>query len=106
MATPATAQPHDLLFRWAFSQHEHVIGLLKAVLPPAISAAASFQTLRLEQGSFVNQALRSRHSDLLLGRSGGAAVAFVHADRASEHGAGADGLSRRPVRRAHLGAAR
>jgi hypothetical protein len=59
-------QPHDALFKWTFSQREHAVGLLKAALPPALARAVDFSTLQLEKGSFVDQALRSRHSDLVL----------------------------------------
>lgn len=59
-------QPHDALFRWAFSQREHAVGLLKAALPELAEVARmDFGTLRLEKGSFVDGALRSRHSDLV-----------------------------------------
>ena len=62
----ASHQPHDALFKWAFSQREHAAGLLKAALPPALIAAVDFSTLRMEKGSYVDRALRSRHSDLVL----------------------------------------
>src|SRR5690349_766946 len=59
------AQPHDALFKWTFSQREHAAGLLRAALPEAWVQRADFRTLRLEHASFVNRALRSRHSDLV-----------------------------------------
>jgi Putative transposase, YhgA-like len=59
-------QPHDALFKWTFSQREHAVGLLQAALPPALVAAIDWSTLRVEKGSFVDRALRSRHSDLVL----------------------------------------
>ena len=62
----ASPQPHDALFQWTFSQREHGAGLLKAALPPALASAVDFSTLRVEKGSFVDRALRSRHSDLVL----------------------------------------
>ncbi|MDI1481560.1 Rpn family recombination-promoting nuclease/putative transposase [Polyangium sp. y55x31] len=58
-------QPHDAFFKWAFSQREHAVGLLRAALPKALSAAIDWGTLRLEQGSFVDRALRHRHGDLV-----------------------------------------
>ena len=60
------AQPHDALFKWTFSQREHAVGLLQASLSPALTAAIDWSTLRVEKGSFVDRALRSRHSDLVL----------------------------------------
>jgi predicted transposase YdaD len=70
MSKPArgemSPQPHDALFRFAFTQREHAAGLLKAVLPEALVRAVDFRTLRVEKGSFVDRALRSRHTDLVL----------------------------------------
>ncbi|AUX32293.1 transposase [Sorangium cellulosum] len=57
---------HDALFQWTFSQREHAVGLLRAALPPPLVAAVRWGTLRVEKGSFVDRALRSRHSDLVL----------------------------------------
>ena len=62
---PDLAQPHDALFRWTFSQHQHAVGLLRAALPRTMAAATTWSTLRLESGSHVNRALRGRHSDLV-----------------------------------------
>ncbi|WP_437682514.1 Rpn family recombination-promoting nuclease/putative transposase [Sorangium sp. So ce131] len=62
----ALTSPHDALFKWTFSQREHAVGLLKAALPPSVVAAVRWGTLRVEQGSFVDRALRSRHGDLVL----------------------------------------
>ncbi len=64
--------PHDALFKWVFSQREHAIGLLKAALPEAVVKAVRWKTLRVERGSFVDPALRSRHSDLVLSARMGA----------------------------------
>ncbi|MEO5730914.1 MAG: Rpn family recombination-promoting nuclease/putative transposase, partial [Byssovorax sp.] len=60
------AQPHDALFKWTFSQREHAVGLLQAALSTELTAAVDWSTLRVEKGSFVDRALRSRHSDLVL----------------------------------------
>ncbi len=59
------AQPHDRLVKFAFSRHEHAVGLLKAVLAPGVAETVAWDTLRLESGSHVEPALRSRHVDLL-----------------------------------------
>ncbi len=64
-ASEPKAQPHDRLFKWTFSRPEHAAGLLRAALPEAWAQSADFSTLRHEPGSFVSQALQSRHSDLL-----------------------------------------
>ena len=68
----AVTSPHDALFKWTFSQREHAIGLLKAALPGAVVKAVRWSTLRVEKGSFVDPALRSRHSDLVLSARMGA----------------------------------
>lgn len=56
---------HDALFKATFSQVEHASGELQAVLPPGLSARIDFATLALCSGSFVDEALRQRHTDLL-----------------------------------------
>jgi hypothetical protein len=58
-------EPHDALVRWTFSQRQHAAGLLKAALPPELTGAFDWRTLRLEKGSFVSKQLRKRHSDLV-----------------------------------------
>jgi hypothetical protein len=61
----AVTQPHDRLVKFAFARREHAVGLLKAVLDRRIVEALSWDTLRLENRSFVSPALRGRHVDLL-----------------------------------------
>jgi len=61
----ALSQPHDALFRWAFSQHRHAVGLLKACLPTEMTATTTWSTLRLESGTHVDRSLRRRHCDLV-----------------------------------------
>ncbi len=58
-------QPHDGLFKFAFAQREHAVGLLRAVLPQDVIAAIAWDSVSLEQGTFVDPALRRRHTDLL-----------------------------------------
>ncbi len=77
--TGEVPQPHDALFRWTFSQREHAAGLLRAALPPALSAAVDWSTLRVEKGSFVDRALRTRHSDLVLSARVGDEPVYFHA---------------------------
>ena len=57
--------PHDALVKSAFSQIEHATGLLRQVLSPELAARVDFTTLALCPGSFVDEALRERHTDLL-----------------------------------------
>jgi predicted transposase/invertase (TIGR01784 family) len=67
-----TATPHDALFKAAFSLPENAAAELRHVLGPAIAALFDFSTLRLCSGSFVSEALRARHVDLLFSvRAGG-----------------------------------
>jgi predicted transposase YdaD len=57
--------PHDALVKVIFSQSEHAAGILQGVLPSALAARIDFSTLVLCPGSFVDQRLRGRHTDLL-----------------------------------------
>lgn len=57
--------PHDRLFKSTFSQPEHAIELLRSLLPADIAQHLDFATLRVESGSFIDEKLRTRFSDLL-----------------------------------------
>jgi predicted transposase/invertase (TIGR01784 family) len=57
--------PHDSLVRAILSRPEHAAGYLRHLLRPALAARFDWSTLRLVSGSYVDQALRGRHSDLL-----------------------------------------
>jgi len=57
--------PHDALFKTTFGLPEHAAGELRAVLPAALSRHIDFSTLARRPGSFVDEALSERHSDLL-----------------------------------------
>lgn len=57
--------PHDALFKYAFSQTEHAIGELRTILPPAVVEQIDFTTLSACPGSFVDEALADCHADLL-----------------------------------------
>jgi predicted transposase YdaD len=56
---------HDLLFRSTFSQLEHAASFLRLVLPPALVARLDWGSLTLCPGSFVDEALGERLTDLL-----------------------------------------
>ena len=60
-----TGTPHDALFKDAFSDPERAAEELRAVLPPALVATVDWSSLALVPGSFVDDALGQRHSDLL-----------------------------------------
>ena len=65
MPAPPTPNPHDALFRFAFSDPAHAEGQLRAVLPATLVAKMDFATLRLVPGTFVDESLAGRQSDLL-----------------------------------------
>ncbi len=78
-----TATPHDALFKATFSQIPHAIEELRHVLPTALLATMDFSTLTVEPGSFVDEALRARYTDLLYslkldGRDARVYVLFEH----------------------------
>ncbi len=61
--------PHDTFFKRIFSQREHARSFFEHHLSAPIAAAIDWNTLSLAPGSFVDQALRERHSDLLFSAS-------------------------------------
>ena len=60
-----TSRPHDALFKETFSDVDNARGELMAVLPPDVVAMTDWSTLALQKGSFVDEALRERLTDLL-----------------------------------------
>ncbi len=77
------ANHHDALFKAAFTDLDSARGELRAVLPPAVTALVDWGSLRIEPGSFVDAALRSRLTDLLFsvqlaGRDARIYVLFEH----------------------------
>ena len=57
--------PHDALFKGIFKNPNNASQVLRTALPTGLVHHLDFRTLRLEDGSFINKALRSRYSDLL-----------------------------------------
>jgi hypothetical protein len=57
--------PHDALVKAVFSDPEHAAGELRHVIDPAFGARVDWSTLRLVPGSYVDDNLRDRHTDLL-----------------------------------------
>jgi predicted transposase/invertase (TIGR01784 family) len=81
-----TATPHDALFKAAFSQPSLAAEELRCILPPALVARMDLSKLSLEPGSFIDDALRARHTDLLYsvpldGRPARIYVLFEHQSR-------------------------
>jgi predicted transposase/invertase (TIGR01784 family) len=80
---------HDAIFKATFSQVEHAAGELRLVLPPDLVARLDLGSLALCPGSFVDEALKERQSDLLFsvglaGRRALLYVLFEHQSRAEE----------------------
>ena len=57
--------PHDALFKAVFSEPDKAASALKAVMPPRLADAVHWPGLALCPGSFVDDQLRSQHTDLL-----------------------------------------
>ncbi len=58
-------QPHDRLFRAVFSDAAEAASLLQAALPDTVREGFDWTTLTLDEGTFVDEALRESQSDLL-----------------------------------------
>ena len=58
-------QPHDSLFKAAFSHKQVMIDFLTSRLPKQTLARINLNTLRLTNKSFVSKAGRQTHSDLI-----------------------------------------
>lgn len=65
--------PHDRLFRAVFSDAAEAGGLLQSVLPAEVRERIDWGSLSLQEGTFLDDALRESESDLLYeaGLSGG-----------------------------------
>ena len=59
------ANPHDRLFKRAFSAPADAVGLFRAVIPAAIGARIDWSSLQTVRGTFVDQHLSERFTDLL-----------------------------------------
>ncbi len=72
--------PHDALFKAAFGQPDIARSELELVLPAEVRAQLDLATLRVSQGSFVDEELRQAHTDLLYAvrsRTGRQALVYV-----------------------------
>ena len=56
---------HDAFFKEMLSRPEHAASLLQQILPARITARIHFDSLAPCAGSYVDEALKERHSDLL-----------------------------------------
>ncbi len=66
-------QPHDKLFRAAFSNPETAAAFLQAYLDPALVALVDWGSLQVEPGSFIDAQMKATEVDLLF-------TAKVHGD--------------------------
>lgn len=57
--------PHDKAFRRVFKQVEHAVGPLRVLVGEELAAQLDWTTLRVEPGTYVEEALRDLMSDLL-----------------------------------------
>ena len=73
------ATPHDALFKAIFASPDDAAGLIRPLLPAKAAAAINWSTLAVAPGSFVDEALRHRHADLLFSvrMNGRAALVFI-----------------------------
>lgn len=62
--------PHDKLFRRIVGEPAQARELLRSILPQAVVAAIDWDSLAGVDGSFVDEALREHHTDLLFTASG------------------------------------
>lgn len=65
MSDDSIHQPHDKLFKSAFSDVANAAAFLNWQLPPALAGAIHWDQLKLQPGSFVDSHYRHSESDLL-----------------------------------------
>ncbi len=63
--TSGSAQPHDALFRLVFTNPENTGSELRSVLPPELTAHIDLDGMVLQEGTFVDEHLRHRQTDVL-----------------------------------------
>ena len=64
--TPSVAgQPHDGLFKGILGKPEHAASELRSILPAGLASRLDLDQLEQVDGSFVDQALRQQHTDVL-----------------------------------------
>ena len=57
--------PHDAAFKSAFRKKELAVSLFRNYLPEKIARAIDFDHLEIDSGSYVDEKLRDRHSDIV-----------------------------------------
>ncbi len=71
-------QPHDHAFKALLGAPENALSVFRAALPASLIEAIDQGSLRLEPGSFVDEALAEVHSDLLFSARLRGRAAFVY----------------------------
>lgn len=70
--------PHDSFFKKVFGKPENAASELRAVLPPGLTARLDLGRLAPVPGTFVDEALRQRHTDVLFSAPLNGEDAFVY----------------------------
>jgi len=65
MSAETVSNPHDKLFKEAFSRRDMAVGFFQNYLPAEIASRLDWETLHLESGKFTDEVLRGSESDLL-----------------------------------------
>jgi hypothetical protein len=81
---------HDAFFKDMLSRPEHAASLLQQILPARIAARIAFATLTPCAGSYIDETLKERHSDLLFSVTIDGRPAHIYV--LFEHQSGVDGL--------------
>lgn len=56
---------HDAFFKFAFSDARHAASAIRGILPPELRDQIDFDAFELQPGSYVDEELASRHTDLM-----------------------------------------
>jgi predicted transposase/invertase (TIGR01784 family) len=75
---PPSSSPHDRLFKLTFGDPEQARGLLRPLLPAELARRIDWDSLALEPGSFVDESLAWRHTDLLFRASLDGGTLFLY----------------------------
>ena len=87
---PHDHKPHDKLFRRTFGNPRHAEGVFRTLLPGEVVARADWSRLKLEEGTYVDEELKQRQSDVLFsvplgGRPALLYLLFEHQSSADPH---------------------
>ena len=78
MTTEHPTNPHDRLFREAFSRKEMAEGFIAEYLPQAIGKQVDFKTLEIIKDSYIDKELNAHYSDILYKISLAGKPAFIY----------------------------